>query len=291
MTSQLSDTDLSKLSQDPRNKVLRWTEPGERRADALTADQIQAKMERLKREVVRIKTERPHVNQLLLRYELLRNAADEWGPFAENYPLIWSKVTSSASTRRDMIAIHSAVDIRRRFERGEIGSEQECDTLIQNDMIALNLENAKKDPKAKRTSGDTERKLLEHARLRRSWLERQYADVLVPTEELKRLGIDFSPAKSCIDQIVKEYEELDAALAKPAGKQKRAHEIARLTPELIASARALVELQVKVSKRCMGLPPLLDPKGYNFMPTYSRAAQIEFSWTDEFTAAPRELGV
>ena len=290
---QFNDEDLSRLSEDPRNKVLRWAEPGERRADALSAEAILDKVERLKREVVRIKREKPHLNQLLLRYELLRDGAGgamrEWGPFAEQYPFFWAKITSSASTRRDMIAIHAAIDARRKLESGEIATEQECETIIQNDMISLNLENAKKDKKAKKRAGDDERRLLEHARLRRAWLERQYADVLVPTDELKRLGIDFSPAKSCIDEIVKEHEEIDAALARKEGKEKRANEIARLTPELILSARALVELQVKVAKRCMGLPPLLDPKGYNFMPTYSRAAQVELTWMDEFISAPKEL--
>jgi hypothetical protein len=290
-TPHLSDRELDRLSEDPRNKVLRWAEPGERRADALSADAILAKVEKLKREVVRIKSEKPHLNQFLLRYELLRDGTGEWAPFAEHYPFFWAKVTSSASTRRDMIAIHAAIDARRKLESGQIATEQECEALIQNDMIALNLDSAKKDKKAKKRAGDDERRLLEHARLRRVWLERQFADVLVPTEELKSRGIEFSPAKSCIDEIVKEHEEIDAALAKKEGKEKREAEIARLTPELILSARALVELQVKVARKCMGLPPLLDPKGYNFMPTYSRAAQLEFTWTDEFIKPPKELVV
>lgn len=293
-TPHLSDHELERLSQDPHNKVLRWSEPGERRADALSAEEILSKVEKLKREVVRLKREKPHLNQFLLRYELLRDGTGEWAPFAEHYPLFWAKVTSSASKRRDMIAIHAAIESRRKLERGEIATEQECEALIQNDMIALNLENAKKETTgkgAKAAAGDGERKLLEQARLRRVWLERQFRDVLVPTEELKRLGIEFSPAKSCIDEIVSEYEAIEAALAKKEGKQKRAQEIARLTPELILSARALVELQVKVSKKCMGLPPLLDPKGYNFMPTYSRAAQVEFAWTQDFIKPPNALTV
>lgn len=281
--AHLSAEKLEKLSEDPQNKVLRWAQPGDRRQDALGAEQILSLMNALANRVVSFKKSRPDANEFMVRYELSQEAPEiavstipRWSVFAEHYPTFWGKITSASSTRRDMITIHMMIDARLDLEKGVLGSEEEVEARIQSDLLALNAKKVE-IPSSTRVPAS---ELLQKAKLRRKWLEKRFADVLVPTEELRKAGISFEPTQCILDDITAMHEKLAKKLATPEGKSARLHEISQVPPAIMLFGRNMLEFRAKIAKKCMGLPEPLDAKGHNFMPTYSRSAQLDLQWQD-----------
>ena len=106
-----TEESLRRLSAAPGNRVLAWAEPGERRADALSAEQVEALIGRLQGEVVDTVASRPGMNELMLRMELggrrVGPPAPEnytWADFAAYYPTFWGKITSASATRSALSA-------------------------------------------------------------------------------------------------------------------------------------------------------------------------------------------
>jgi hypothetical protein len=315
----VTGSELARIASRPENRVLQWAQPGDRREGAFAAVQLEALLEHLKGAVISTAAAHPSPNELVVRWHLSRQqvpGAPEgytWGAFAEHYPTFWSRLTSAAATRKDVICIHAMVDARRRFEAGEIGSEEEVEAQIQSDLLALNLDtrameqpqgggsrgrargggNAAAGPNVAEGSPEM-RQLVQQAKLRRTLLERAYASARVPAEELARLGVAYSPSVSCLHAIREEEEALAKALAKPGGRkaQERKRQLAALKPFELSFARLLLQLRAAIAKRCLGLPEPLDPKGATFMPTYTRSAQSELAWeADSWVGPPAELRV
>lgn len=331
-TAAVTGSDLARIASRPENRVLQWAQPGDRREGAFTAVQLEALLDHLKGAVVATAAAHPSPNELVVRWQLSRQqvpGAPEgytWGAFAEHYPTFWGRLTSAAATRKDVICIHAMVEARRRFEAGEIATEQEVEAQIQSDLLALNLdtrameqqqqgqpEGTAAEPQARAAGGSRRRgrggggaggaaghaegspemrQLVQQAKLRRTLLERAYASARVPAEELARLGVAYMPSVSCLHAIREEEEALAKALAKPGSRkaQERKRQLAALKAFEISFARLLLQLRAAIAKRCLGLPEPLDPKGASFMPTYTRSAQSELAWdADMWTAPPAVL--
>lgn len=296
-----SREELERLAARPENRVLQWAQPGDRRDGAFTALQLERMLDALKSAVVSTASALPSANELMVRWRLSRQqvpgapAGYTWGAFAEHYPTFWARLTSAASTRKDVICIHTMVEARRRFEAGEIASEQEVEAQIQSDLLALNMDTrGGAGGGSSSSSGDAAaRQLMQQAKLRRKLLERSYASARVPTEELARLGVAYVPSVSCLHAIREEEEALARKLAKPGSPQaaERKRNVAALKAFEYSWARFLLQLRAAIAKRCLGLPEPLDPKGAGFMPTYTRSAQSELAWEDAWEAAPEELAL
>jgi hypothetical protein len=308
-----TEESLRRLSAAPGNRVLAWAEPGERRADALSAEQVEALIGRLQGEVVDTVASRPGMNELMLRMELggrrVGPPAPEnytWADFAAYYPTFWGKITSASATRRDMMTIAAMVAARREFEAGRSSAadERELEALIQSDILALNMESAGRGerdaasaPRQRGQPGDNSpqvRRALEQARLRRLVLERQLAGVRVPTEELAALGAAFAPARSCIHEIIEEEKQRakgeKKAEKKGAKAGKAAPPLPPLPPPVVRFARRMLELRVNIAKDRGAMPEELEPKGATFMPTYVRSAQLELAWReDAWVPPPQEI--
>jgi len=289
--AHLSSDSLDKLSLDPRNKVLRWAQPGDKRQDALGAPALLSLINALTHRVIDYKRSRPDANEFMLRYHLSQerpssSASDSshgistWGEFAQFYPTFWGKLTSAATTRKDVITIHMMIDARLDLEKGVLSSEEEVETRIQSDLVALNIRRDEHGGGGGGRGSAETRELMEKARLRRLWLEKRFTHVVVPTEELKKMGIDYEPSRCVLDDIVSMYEKLDKKLATPEGKNARAAEVSRVPPTVMLFGRNMLEFRAGIAKKCMGLPEPLDPKGHNFMPTYTRSAQLDLEWQD-----------
>jgi hypothetical protein len=316
-----SARDLERISAQPGNRVLTWAEPGERRRDAFTAEQLEVLVPRLQARVVDTVRARPGTNELMLRMELgtqpvgdpAPSAAYTWADFAAHYPTFWSKITSASSTRRDMVTIRAMLAARRAFEQGTstAADERELEGIIQSDILALNMDShssssasggAEGGEGSGRGGGNSNhnspqvRRALEQARLRRRVLERQFADVRAPSEELAALGVDFSPSRSCIHEIVREHAERGGKKGGGSGSA-RGHKrgaaaegrSAPLPPPVVRFARRLLELRVNIAKERGAMPDELEPKGATFMPTFVRSAQLELEWQDAWSGAPLEM--
>jgi len=301
----LRAADLERIAADPANRVMQWGGAGPSRQGAFTAVQLATILEALKRAIVDTASARPGQNELMVRWQLSRQrvpGAPEgytWGVFAEHYPTFWGRLTSASATRKDVITLHAMVEARRRFEAGELASEQDVDAQIQNDLMALNVgtEGGPGEGGRGRGSGAGSgsspdmRALLQQARLRRTVLERQFSGAMVPREELEKRGVAYSPSLSCLHEIQESQADLDKRLAKagsPQAKQRKKN-VAALKGYEVMFARRLLQLRVAIAKRCLGLPEPLDPKGATFMPTYSRSAQADVAWTDEWVMPPKEV--
>jgi hypothetical protein len=297
----LQAADLERIASNPENRVLRWGSAGAARTEAFTASQLVGVLESLKRAVVAAASSRSGQNELMVRWQLSRQqvpgapAGYSWGNFAEHYPTFWSRLTSASATRKDVITLHAMVEARRRFEAGELASEQEVEAQIQNDLMALHMGTEEGGGGGRnggsggsRNSPDV-RALLQQAKLRRKTLERAFAGVLVPREELEKRGISYSPSLSCLHEIQEEHAELAKRLEKATSAQAklRKKNLAELRGYDVMFARRLLQLRVAIAKRCLGLPEPLDPKGATFMPTYSRSAQADVAWQDEWVGVPR----
>jgi hypothetical protein len=331
-TAAVTGSDLARIASRPENRVLQWAQPGDRREGAFSAVQLETLLDHLKGAVVATAAAHPSPNELVVRWQLSRQqvpGAPEgytWGAFAEHYPTFWGRLTSAAATRKDVICIHAMVEARRRFEAGEIATEQEVEAQIQSDLLALNLDTRAMEQQqgqpgqgqdggsrrrgrggggsggAGGAAGNAEgspemRQLVQQARLRRTLLERAYASARVPAEELARLGVAYSPSVSCLHAIREEEEALAKALAKPGSRkaQERKRQLAALKPFEFSFARLLLQLRAAIAKRCLGLPEPLDPKGASFMPTYTRSAQSDLAWeageADAWRAPPAVLSL
>jgi len=231
-----------------------------------------------------------------------------WADFAAYYPTFWSKITSASSTRRDMLTIAAMVAARRDFEEGRsaAGDEKELEALIQGDILALNMDKdttsgpaggaeAKKVRGAPGANSTEVRRALEQARLRRTLLERRFADVCVPTEELAAAGIAFAPARSCIHEIVEEHAAREKeAGAKKGGKKGTKGDAAPgkdipLPVPVVRFARRMLELRVNIAKERGAMPEELEPKGASFIPTFVRSAQVDLAWQDQWIAPPQTM--
>jgi hypothetical protein len=300
----MHDNELQRLASRPENRVMQWQEPGEARPGAFSARQLSGVIEALKTAVIDAVRSRPGQNELMVRWRLGRRqvpGAPEgytWAQFAEHYPTFWGRLTSASSTRKDVITIHAMVDARRRFEDGEIATERDVEAQIQNDLLALNMDRAPADAQQGRASArDGEvRALLQQAKMRRTIIERAFAGVTVPTEELARHGVPYSPSLSCLHEIQESFEALAVKLAKKGSRSaaERKRNVSALKSYDVMFARSLLQLRVAIAKRCLGLPEPLDPKGASFMPTFTRSAQVAASWTDAegrccWVAAPQCL--
>lgn len=301
----LRDADLRQLAARPENRVMQWGEASQAREGAFTAAQLSGMLDALARAVVEVAASRPGQNELMVRWELSRRqvpgaeAGYTWGAFAEHYPTFWGRLTSAAATRRDVITMHAMIQARRRFEDGELASEKDVEAQIQNDLMALHMESATGSGEAGSSSGRASsrsnevRALLQQARMRRTVLERAFAGVLVPTEELRRRGVAYSPSLSCLHEIAEEQADLTRQLAKAGSSQAklRKRNLAALQTHDVMFARRLLQLRVAIAKRCLGLPPPLDPVGASFMPTYSRSAQAEAVWGEEWVGVPEAIAL
>lgn len=288
-------SDLERISAAPGNRVLAWAEPGERRSDAFTAEQLEVLVRRLQGKVVEAVRARPGTNELMLRMDLGAQPVGDpapgpdytWAAFAAHYPTFWGKITSASSTRRDMLTIGAMLAARRDFERGRspAADERELEALIQTDILALNMSRADEESAGRGGNGPEVRRALEQARLRRRVLERQLADVRVPTEELAALGVDFSPSRSCIHEIVEEHA---AAQTKARKLRKNAPKHPPLPAPVVRFARRMLELRVNIAKQRGAMPDELEPKGATFMPTFVRSAQLELEWQDTWAHVPEQ---
>lgn len=283
----------------PGSRVYGWSEgaeAGPARADAFGTVRLGEILEALKRAVVDRIAARPGLNELMLRWELSREAvpgggaggdagagAYTWGDFAQHYPTFWAKLTSASTTRSDVIILHVMLDARRRLETGELATEQEVNELIYSDMIAMNIKadkaaNARNAGNAS-ASGLDERTLLQRARMRRQVLRRTYEHVLVPTEELARRGIPFKAATSVLHEIRAEDEARKERLQRDrAAQSRRKAAVDGLTAQDITFGRMLLRVRTELAKRCDGLPEPLDPRGASYMPTFVRSAQLGLAW-------------
>jgi hypothetical protein len=300
----LQAADLERLAARPENRVMRWGSSGAAREEAFTAEQLSGILESLKRAVVEAACSRSGQNELMVRWQLSRQRVPgvagsyTWGAFAEHYPTFWGRLTSASATRKDVVTLHAMLDARRRFERGELASEQDVEAQIQNDLMALHMSTEEgaggrqaAEPRGRGSGSSEMRAVLQQARLRRTFLERQFAGVMVPREEIARRGISYTPSLSCLHEIQDEYAELAAKLAKPTSGQSRLRKkyLAALHGQDVMFGRRLLQLRVAIAKRCLGLPEPLDPKGASFMPTYSRSAQADVAWVDEWVGVPAEI--
>jgi hypothetical protein len=270
MALKLSSSELNDAAADVNKTVLQWSESGPVRADALRAAEIGARVEKLKHDVVDLWTAHPDANEFFVRYHLMMRG---WSEFAQQYPTFWAKLTSSSCTRLDVITIHMMVDTRVAFEEGKIADEKEVDSIIQNNLLALGFKDTGRPRDAQ------EKQLREQARLRRKFLEKSYAAVLVPTEELARRGHTLRGVGSnSIAAIIAAHEKLAAALKTPEGKNARAKAISEVPGTLALLARRFLELRAGIAEKCGGTPDVLESKGLNFMPTYERSAQVSISF-------------
>jgi hypothetical protein len=297
-------------ARQPGSRVLTWADAGGQTSmpgGALSASALAAVIEALKAAVVREVAARPGVNELMLRWRLSRQEVGEvgaaglpspytWAMFAQQYPTFWGKLTSASTTRADVIIIHSMLDARRRFEAGELASEEEVSDAIYSDMIAMNLRKEERGGGGAAGNGngaaaaggpaisrEQERALMQRARLRRELLHRTYASTIVPTEELERRGVVFRAATSVLHEICAEEEARKAGEngGKGGRKAKAAAAGPQLTAQDVTFGRMLLQVRVALAKRFGKLPEPLDPKGANFAPTYVRSAQLDLRWTGE----------
>jgi hypothetical protein len=257
----LSESKLEVLASDPTNSVLRWAEPGEARPDALSGTEVKREICELKQEIIDLYRKNPEANEFFLRYNLTKGSA-RWSDFASFYPTFWAKLTSSSCTRQDVITIHMMVDTRIALEEGKIADEKEVEAIIQNNLLALNF----KDSAQARISQEM-RQLREQARLRRRMLEKMYKDVVVPNEVLRRKPV----RATTLDSIVEFYEKQSAT---PASKKAES----AIPPAVMLLARRFLEVRAGVAEKCSGLPATLQSTGLNFMPTFSRSAQVEIAF-------------
>jgi hypothetical protein len=295
----------------PDSSVLAWSGDGERREDALSAETLAEVIEALKAAVVREVAARPGLNELMLRWQLSRQPVPTeriakpgalpegytWGTFAQQYPTFWGKLTSASTARMDVIMIHTMLDARRRFEAGELASEEEVNEAIYSDLIALNMRKESGGRGVRRSGSSAgsgsgsgsgsvadERLLLQRGKLRREVLHRMYAGVMVPAEELERRGVAFKASMSVLHDICKEDEA-----RKERSKSRRKEKPPGLTAQDVMFGRMLLQIRVALAKRFGGLPEALDPKGVSYMPTYVRSAQVDLRWTGQEVALPAEL--
>jgi hypothetical protein len=296
----LNAESLSRIASQPGNRVLQWAEPGEKRSDAFPTRVLVDVIGALKQAVVQTVLASPGTNEFMLRLTLSRKpvgvrgvpASYTWGTFAEHYPTFWSKLTSAASTRKDVVAIHAMLAARLRFEAGELESEKEVESLIQSDLIALNMEDGVKVDGGRRSRGDADvRRIVEQAKLRREVLHRAFRGELVPTEELAARGAVFEPAVSCLHKIIDADEAMVKKLKIKRFAEARKKSVRQLNRVGVTLARTLLQLRVAMAKECMGLPEMLDPVGATFMPTYTRSAQLACKWGETWVGVPREASL
>lgn len=256
----LSESKLEVLASDPANSVLRWAEPGEARPDALSGTEVKREICELKQEIIDLYRKNPDANEFFLRYNLTKGSA-RWSEFASFYPTFWAKLTSSSCTRQDVVTIHMMVDTRIALEEGKIADEKEVEAIVQNNLLALNFKDSTQGV------GQEMRQLRGQARLRRRMLEKMYKDVVVPNEVLRRKPV----RPTTLNSIVEFYEKQSAA---PVSNKAES----AVPPAIMLLARRFLEVRAGVAEKCSGLPATLQSTGLNFMPTFSRSAQVEITY-------------
>lgn len=276
MAHKLSSSELEDAASDVNKTVLQWAQPGPARADALSAAEVGVRIEKLKGDVVELWAANPDANEFFVRYHLMMMHG--WAEFAHQYPTFWAKLTSASCTRLDVITIHMMVDTRLAFEEGKIADEKEVDSIIQNNLLALSF----KDKGQARARDAQEKQLREQARLRRKFIERSYAEVLVPVEELARRGINLQSGSRfrnhTIAAIIAAHEKLAESLKTPEGRNARAKALSEVPSTVGLFARRFLELRAGIAEKCGGTPDILEAKGLNFMPTYERSAQVSITF-------------
>jgi hypothetical protein len=279
MAQRLSASELDDAASDANKTVLRWAESGPARADALSAVEVGIRVEKLKGDVVELWTAHTNANEFFVRYHLMMTRG--WSEFAQQYPTFWAKLTSASCTRLDVITIHMMVDTRLAFEEGKIADEKEVDSIIQNNLLALSFKD-KGQGSGMHPRDAQEKQLRDQARLRRKFIEKTYADVLVPVEELSRRGVKLEAGTMVRNQtiaaIIAAHEKLAESLKTPEGRNARAKALSEVPSTVGLFARRFLELRAGIAEKCGGAPDILEAKGLNFMPTYERSAQVSITF-------------
>lgn len=278
-TKQLDLAELEKLAANPANKVYRYVESDERKEGALTATQLEDRFEALKRETVQLKTSCPEWTDFQIRLFLMRRDP-EWKDFASVYPTFFQRATDTVAKRSAIIPLHAIIDVQKRLEAGEIDSQETADYMVRDDTMCFMLD--KVDRQVKKGA---DKRLHEKARLRRRVLEKKFAACMVPSEELERANIvtvETRHEPDPMDDVIRRWKALKKNADANAAARERA--LKSVTGAEILLGRRLVALRMQVAERCMGPHPMLDPEGYSFIPTATRAGQLELRWLDDWIA-------